>query len=49
MPNVIPNGLLCPFSFIAEDKIIGSNGQIHGAKIVTNPEINANSTNIIII
>ncbi len=50
MPSVIPRGFL--FSpVVVDDKIIGRSGQIHGARIVTRPDINAKnkSTFIVII
>ena len=40
MPSVIPKGFLCP-PVVEDDKIIGKSGQIHGARMVTRPEIKA--------
>ena len=42
IPSVIASGLflLCPA--IEEDKTIGNSGQMHGARIVTSPDIKAN-------
>ena len=44
IPRVIPSGLRCP-PLVVADKIIGNNGQMHGAKIVTSPEIKAKTSN----
>ncbi len=48
-PKVIPNGLLFPLPVTDEDRIMGNNGQIQGARIVTKPDINANSNNKIMM
>jgi hypothetical protein len=40
IPVTIPKGLRCP-PLTPDDKIMGSSGQMHGAKIVTSPERNA--------
>ena len=47
IPNVIPSDFLCP-PVTDEDKIIGNNGQIHGARIVTKPDRNAKKRRITI-
>ena len=49
-PIVIPNGLLWSFfPAIDEDSTIGSTGQMQGARIVTKPAKNENSSNNILI
>ena len=50
IPKVIPSGFLCP-PVVVEDNIIGKRGQMHGAKIVTSPDMNAkiNKININLI
>ena len=40
IPIVIPRGLFFP-PVVAEERIIGRSGQMHGARIVTSPEMNA--------
>lgn len=46
MPSTTPRGLRLPPED-AEDNTIGRMGQMHGAKIVANPEMNANNSSII--
>lgn len=39
MPSVIPKGLLCPpFPATDEERTIGNNGHIQGARMVTRPD-----------
>ncbi len=45
IPRTTPKGFLFP-PVVADDKTIGRIGHIHGANIVTNPEINANISNV---
>lgn len=45
MPRVMPNGLCLPPTDEAE-RIMGNNGQIHGAKIVTNPAMKVKNSSI---
>ena len=40
IPKVIPNGLDFPPA-VVDERTIGKSGQMQGARIVTNPEINA--------
>ena len=47
IPTMIPNDFVFP-PFTDADKIIGSKGQMQGARIVTNPEINAKTNKITI-
>ena len=48
MPKVTPRGLAFP-PVDDEDKTIGNNGQIQGAKIVIKPEIKAKESSINIL
>ena len=47
IPKVIPSGFLWPPEAV-EERTIGRIGQMQGAKIVTNPDKNANKSKIII-
>ncbi len=47
IPSVIPSGFRLPPD-VVEERMIGNNGQIHGAKIVISPETNAKNKRIII-
>ncbi len=40
IPKVTPSGFLCP-PVTVDERTIGKSGHIHGAKIVTRPEIKA--------
>lgn len=44
IPSVMPNGLLLPAPTDTE-RMIGNNGQMHGARIVTNPARNEKKSN----
>ncbi len=45
IPKVMPNGFL--FAVVTdEERMMGSKGQIHGAKIVINPDRKAKNNNI---
>jgi len=48
MPRVIPRGFFFP-PVVLDERMIGSSGQMHGAKIVTNPDKNAKTNRIPII
>ena len=48
IPRVMPNGFLRAF-VTDEERMIGSNGQIHGAKMVTNPDKKAKNNKINIL
>jgi len=49
IPSVIPSGLCRPFPLSVEERTMGNNGQMHGARIVTNPERNAKPSKSIIL
>lgn len=45
IPKVIPKGFLWP-PVAVDERIMGKSGQMHGAAMVTSPEIKANKSSI---